>query len=485
MVKNRGYALPDDITPDESIYVCIPIPDSPGHRRAFAGALHELARWWNWEKDDAKRGKDAANVWFPIFRSVMVQMDQRLDSCGGDGDCPDGTTRVACTNYSGCGGLLVIDESEDEMSNQFIYSEEFNPPRIGVNCGCGTIKWFNLSPVSDLDVMVDKTRPDKAISPSTKFAKIVSPANQSCYAESAVAWIFSRAVDMHSMLVDAATLGIDSMAGEKDELVEWALLLVDLFNGANDLWNVVGRSKGQVAAIFADQDLIDTMVAAWTFEGEVTRQELDLWIENAPGYTWGVPVRLLLYTWMVYGMFSRYNQHLELLAAECESGYSLETGGIPGAGGSGGGAPGYTGGAVETTIEDSGDTFPVWTWTFDPQFVFYDTGDRLDLIDVGGVIAIGFTVQQLDDDYYTHLRINDDRGAGTETDLFAFGSGEQLVSFETTVQSRYVLEASQGVADRLKAFSTDGTPLYFTFRQDQGQARLALRQIVIVGEALP
>jgi hypothetical protein len=280
---------------------------------------------------------------------------------------------------------LVLDESEDDMSNQFIYSEEFDPPRIGVNCGCGVIKWFNLSPVNTDAAMVPKARTDLELPASTKFAKIVSDENQPCYAVSAVEWIFARAVDMHTFLVDAAVLGIDVLSGNIDEGLNGFVLLADLLNGANDIMDVVEVSKGQVASVFGDEDLVDLMVSHWTYDGEVTRNELDAWIEYAPSFVWGVPVRLLLYLWMVYGILSNYNQNLEMLAAECESGYSLSDGGIPGAGGElGSGGEG----AIETTVEDSGTVYPVWTWLFDPDHTFYDPGDEYTLPSVGPLAAI-------------------------------------------------------------------------------------------------
>ena len=484
MAKNAGYALPDDITPEESIYVCIPIPDSPGHRRAFAGALHELARWWNWEKDDQKHGKEAAAVWFDIFRSVMVQMDQRLDSCGGNGDCPDGTTDTTCSNYSGCGGLLVIDESDNEMSNQFIYSEEFDPPRIGINCGCGTIKWFNLNPVNNDAVMVQKVRDDKSIIPSTKFSKIVSSGNMTCYAVSAVEWIFGRAVDMHTFLVDAAVLGIDVLSGDIDEGLDGFLLLADLLNGANDIMDVVEVSKGQVASVFGDQDLIDLMVAEWNFDGGVTRDELDAWIENAPHFVWGVPVRLLLYLWMVYGLLSNYNQNLEMLAAECESGFSLSDGGIPGAGGTGGGVPGYGDGAVETEVEHEGSTYPVWTWTL-PPFTFYDAGDMLSVIDVGPIAAMGWTFRQIDDWGSTAFSLYDGATDYWISALMHYSATNEVYALRTTNQSRIVLEGLQGVPTFIDIETFD-YPLWLTmYAHDQGTERIELSELIIVGEPLP
>jgi hypothetical protein len=76
-----GYLLPAEIEPENSIYVCIAVPDEPEHRQAFAGAIHELTRWWNWQKDDDKNGRLVAHVWWDIYASVIAQLNDRLDSC--------------------------------------------------------------------------------------------------------------------------------------------------------------------------------------------------------------------------------------------------------------------------------------------------------------------------------------------------------------------------------------------------------------------
>jgi hypothetical protein len=76
-----GWRLPAVIDPPTRIGVCVPVPDEPEHRRAFLGALLELARWWNWQRDPARRGREAARVWFEIWRQVQEALDER-EGCG-------------------------------------------------------------------------------------------------------------------------------------------------------------------------------------------------------------------------------------------------------------------------------------------------------------------------------------------------------------------------------------------------------------------
>lgn len=70
----QGYPLPDVISPPGTVSVCVPVPDDPGHRQAFLGAIYALTRWYSWHPDPLKRGKDAAAVWNPIYDSVVAQM---------------------------------------------------------------------------------------------------------------------------------------------------------------------------------------------------------------------------------------------------------------------------------------------------------------------------------------------------------------------------------------------------------------------------
>lgn len=80
--KRAGYLLPDVIDPQDCICVCVPVPDEPRHIQAFKAQIFALSRWWSWERDDAKRGKDAAAVWAGIYECVEWRMDNNC-GCGG------------------------------------------------------------------------------------------------------------------------------------------------------------------------------------------------------------------------------------------------------------------------------------------------------------------------------------------------------------------------------------------------------------------
>ena len=71
-----GWLLPAVIDPPKRVGVCVPVPDEPEHRQAFLGALLELARWWNWQRDPLRRGREAAKVWMAIWHDVLNQLQE-------------------------------------------------------------------------------------------------------------------------------------------------------------------------------------------------------------------------------------------------------------------------------------------------------------------------------------------------------------------------------------------------------------------------
>lgn len=75
--EERGYLLPETLNPDQ-VSICICVPCDTNHALAFLGQLKALGDWWTWERDAAKRGKDAAHVWRAIYEDV----DRQLNECG-------------------------------------------------------------------------------------------------------------------------------------------------------------------------------------------------------------------------------------------------------------------------------------------------------------------------------------------------------------------------------------------------------------------
>lgn len=68
------YPLPAVIDPPGTLHICVPVPDEPGHRTAFLGALTNLSQWTAWQKDPAKTGTAVARVWKLVLDCVLEQM---------------------------------------------------------------------------------------------------------------------------------------------------------------------------------------------------------------------------------------------------------------------------------------------------------------------------------------------------------------------------------------------------------------------------
>lgn len=72
MTPNRGYLLPDTVDPEDSLCVILHIPDEQKHVAAFWGALETLKKWYSWERDVAKTGKDVALVWNTVIEDART-----------------------------------------------------------------------------------------------------------------------------------------------------------------------------------------------------------------------------------------------------------------------------------------------------------------------------------------------------------------------------------------------------------------------------
>ena len=71
--KNQpGYPLPSgDLGNDELVCQLVFLPDRPEYWQAFLGAYHYMSTWRAWERDDDKRGRDAAANWRAAFEKTM------------------------------------------------------------------------------------------------------------------------------------------------------------------------------------------------------------------------------------------------------------------------------------------------------------------------------------------------------------------------------------------------------------------------------
>ena len=102
-------ALPENINPDEDMCIKVFIPADPEYLTALRSMLTYLGKWYAWERDPLKRGKDAAKRWVRADLKTIAAL-QRGDFCDGE--------TVPLTNsqiVKACGGVVVI-EGEDDMA---------------------------------------------------------------------------------------------------------------------------------------------------------------------------------------------------------------------------------------------------------------------------------------------------------------------------------------------------------------------------------
>lgn len=100
-VNPPGYPLPDgELGEDKIVCQLVYLPDRPEYWQALLAAVHYFSTWTAWERDDDKRGKDAASNWRAAFEltigcwrmtclegliddvaAILALMEQRKDCC--------------------------------------------------------------------------------------------------------------------------------------------------------------------------------------------------------------------------------------------------------------------------------------------------------------------------------------------------------------------------------------------------------------------
>lgn len=49
--RKKGYPLPENVEPDDTLSFCVTIPNDPAFYNAFYYQLHSLGKWWMWKRD--------------------------------------------------------------------------------------------------------------------------------------------------------------------------------------------------------------------------------------------------------------------------------------------------------------------------------------------------------------------------------------------------------------------------------------------------
>lgn len=88
----NGYPLPVPVDDGSRLCVVVRVPNIPGHRQAFIGAVAELTHAYNWGNDSAHTALEVAYLWKNIFDEMMEHFY--------DEECGDMPVRCCVPNIS-------------------------------------------------------------------------------------------------------------------------------------------------------------------------------------------------------------------------------------------------------------------------------------------------------------------------------------------------------------------------------------------------
>ena len=363
MSSDGGYRLPDVVDDGERIYVCVPVPDQQEHRHAFAGAIYSLARWWNWERDDDKRGAEVASVWFDIWLNVIDQLDLKPSSCGVD-TVPG--TECPVLPIGGPGDALgdELDDCEDEMTLKIVHID--GVPYLQDDGYTGTT-FYQITPVS-----VSSDGEGVCILPpgDDEVVREYPPVGDdylSCYAGKVVPYLLNRAYLFYEFAEQLSLQGIDAILGNWDELADTVAMILDLLGGdgqSNILEMLRGTTLAEIQTAMADPDYIAFMESQWTVQSAPSRTEIAKWASKSP-HTWdGVAVGAVLALWVNYSFWPHFQNEIAVFAYECTTGNTIDD--I---------TPDYE------DVEQGGVNYRVWEWT--PNVVLDTEGEQWFPPDIG------------------------------------------------------------------------------------------------------
>lgn len=118
--SDGGYRLPDIIDNGSRICVRIDAPNDAVHLANMAGALRELGKWWNWERDALKRGTEAAQLWNNVLYDMeiggcdnMRLRQSPTNNCWLEYSLDDGFTWELAFDYSLCKPEVTVTNLAD------------------------------------------------------------------------------------------------------------------------------------------------------------------------------------------------------------------------------------------------------------------------------------------------------------------------------------------------------------------------------------
>ena len=258
-------------------------------------------------------------------------------------------TKVGCTlyigvplspNYNGCGGDSGACEKEKEKETMPQIIKIGGIAYLTNNCGCGDTELYRLSPAS---VEVDSKSGNASVlsaASSEKTGKIpnVSQDNFDCFAAKVVPYLLGRALEFAGVLETIIEEGVTALSGSVGDWLDiGGVVQLVLLGGASDFYELIsGYSMSDVENAYNDSAFQATMLDAWVASGDISRADLREWVEAAPLYVPlgdmpegvvpinGWKMRQALKQWVNFSLLSGLADDIQEMAAECESGATIE-----------------------------------------------------------------------------------------------------------------------------------------------------------------
>jgi hypothetical protein len=157
------FQLPTTVHPTEYICVTITIPNEETYRRNFVGQIHQLTRWFNHERDDARTAKQVGEEWMKAYLTMQIGDCDEMACCPDEVNISYATYRQTQINYQQF--LRMMDDGDTAASfgapptfngddsdarraalcrtiNRLIHSV-FNDAAMGINAASGVIDTIN------------------------------------------------------------------------------------------------------------------------------------------------------------------------------------------------------------------------------------------------------------------------------------------------------------------------------------------------------
>jgi len=136
MPDRPSFPVPDDLTP-ETYCLQIEMPNDPTWKAVIAGLLWQPAEWFNWQRDEARSGKELAQYWRKIYE--CIDWSDMSCCCVNKNDSPTGFYRENAAGQmetSSDGGVTwVVNTTQDYRVN----SGQFPPlsaDALGADAKC-------------------------------------------------------------------------------------------------------------------------------------------------------------------------------------------------------------------------------------------------------------------------------------------------------------------------------------------------------------